>query len=199
MSSQKCSRCGAELLPEVNFCRQCGAAANGSMLSSSELPTAVFGPTNDDPSTRRLNARPTSAERGFRGNVASAVSNQVGESSQRRWRPVAFIAVVLALVTVSLIIWVNFGHTRRSRMTTTNVRLVYPGSKTIVDTTTGDGRAIQLQTTDSVDQVVAWYMSNLKPTKTMRLTPTTVVLKNQDVTATVAAEDDKTNILIKSR
>ncbi|HKR59381.1 MAG TPA: hypothetical protein VJS64_06570 [Pyrinomonadaceae bacterium] len=37
----------------------------------------------------------------------------------------------------------------------------------------------------------------MKPTKTMRLTSTNVVLKNANVTTTLASEAGKTNILIK--
>jgi len=66
-----------------------------------------------------------------------------------------------------------------------------------VDMTSDEGRAIQLQTGDSLDRVLAWYEGILKPTKTMRLTYTSFVLKNQNVTATIATEDNKTNILIK--
>ena len=75
--------------------------------------------------------------------------------------------------------------------------MVYPGSQTIVDMQGEGYRTLQLQTPDSLEQVVAWYETILKPTKTMRLTSTSVVLKNQDVTATIATEDNKTNILIK--
>ena len=66
-----------------------------------------------------------------------------------------------------------------------------------MDMTSDEGRAIQLQTGDSLDRVLAWYEGILKPTKTMRLTYTSFVLKNQNVTATIATEDNKTNILIK--
>jgi hypothetical protein len=45
--------------------------------------------------------------------------------------------------------------------------------------------------------VEAWYQKTLKPEKTMRLTSTSVVLKNAKTTATIAAEDNTTNILIK--
>ena len=81
--------------------------------------------------------------------------------------------------------------------TTDDSVLIYPGSKTIVDVASGDGRAIQLQTADSLEQVVTWYQVNMKPTKTMRLTSTSVVLKNDNVTTTLATENNKTNILIK--
>ncbi len=66
-----------------------------------------------------------------------------------------------------------------------------------MDMTSDEGRAIQLQTGDSLDRVLAWYEGILKPTKTMRLTSTSFVLRNQNVTATIATEDNKTNILIK--
>jgi hypothetical protein len=81
--------------------------------------------------------------------------------------------------------------------TTDSAALFYPGSKVIVDMTSNGGRALHLQTEDSLERVVAWYDASLKPTKTMRLTSTSVVLKNQNVTATIAAEAGKTNILIK--
>jgi len=67
----------------------------------------------------------------------------------------------------------------------------------VVDMTSEEGRAIQLQTADSLDRVLAWYDESLKPTKRMRLTSTSFVLRNQNVTATIVTEDDKTNILIK--
>jgi hypothetical protein len=75
--------------------------------------------------------------------------------------------------------------------------LFYPGSRTIVDLGSDDGRAIQLQTNDPLDRVIAWYEKSIKPTKTMQLTTTNVVLKNQNVTVTLASEAGKTNILIK--
>ncbi len=184
-------------MSEGKFCRQCGTAST-SASSPSELPTTAFGQAKDDPSTRRLNVRGTRPEQNFRANIAPAENDRPGEESQqKRWMPVALLFLTLALGAVGLVTWINFGRDRRTDISRTNGQLVYPGSKTIVDTTTDEGRAIQLQTSDHVEQVVAWYMANLKPTKTMRLTPTTVVLRNQSVTATVAAENNKTNILIK--
>jgi hypothetical protein len=82
-------------------------------------------------------------------------------------------------------------------LTTDNAELIYPGARTVVDMTSDEGRAIQLQTADSLDQVLAWYQGSIKPTKTMRLTSTSFVLRNQNVTATIATENNKTNILIK--
>jgi len=81
--------------------------------------------------------------------------------------------------------------------TTDSAALIYPGAQTVVDMTSDEGRAIQLQTGDSLDRVLAWYDASLKPTKRMRLTSTSFVLRNQNITATIATEDNKTNILIK--
>ena len=76
--------------------------------------------------------------------------------------------------------------------------LSYPGAQSIVDMTNNDGsRTIQLQTTDSLDRVQNWYQSNIALTKTVRLTSTSVVMKNEKVTITLANEDNKTVILIK--
>ena len=76
--------------------------------------------------------------------------------------------------------------------------LIYPGARTVVDMTSdGGGRALHLQTHDPIAKVEAWYQKTLKPSKTMRLTSTSVVLKNAKTTATIAAEENTTNILIK--
>ena len=91
----------------------------------------------------------------------------------------------------------RFVRLRSHRQAKDSAALIYPGVQTVVDMTSDEGRAIQLQTGDSPDQVMAWYEASLKPTKTMRLTSTSFVLRNQNVTATIATEDNKTNILIK--
>ena len=97
------------------------------------------------------------------------------------------------IVVVTSVAIVRIG----SQSTTDNTTLIYPGAQTVVDMTGDDGRAIQLQTDDSLDRVLAWYDETLKPTKRMRLTSTSFFLRNQKVTATIATEDKKTNILIK--
>lgn len=77
-------------------------------------------------------------------------------------------------------------------------QLMYPGAQAVVDMTNTDGsRTIQLQTPDSLDKVESWYHKSLKLTKTMRLTSSSYVMKNDQVTVTLASEANKTNILIK--
>ncbi len=104
---------------------------------------------------------------------------------------------VALLVLLGIIATVAYVKIRSHRSATDDARLIYPGSKTIVDVSSGDGRAMQLQTNDPMERVIAWYETNLKPTKTMRLTSTSIVLKNEKVTTTLATEAGKTNILIK--
>jgi ribosomal protein L40E len=193
MSQAKCSKCGAELLPDVNFCRQCGAAAANAHSGSSELPTAILEPTGDTASTRQLNSRSTSPEHSFRGGPSIA-SPPASNRSQTRWLPIVLIATVV-VVSMCVLAWAALIRSRSHAAQT--IVLAYPGSQTIVDTTTPHGRAVHLQTGDAFDKVVAWYTAQLKPGKTMRVTPELMVLSNGDTTVTIAVDGSQTNILIK--
>jgi len=103
----------------------------------------------------------------------------------------AAVIVVVGVVTAATLIGMR-SHRAASG------DLIYPGARTVVDMTSeGGGRALHLQTADPIAKVEAWYQKALKPNKTMRLTSTSVVLKNAKTTATIAAEDNTTNILIK--
>ena len=189
-------------MPGANFCRRCGAViADGASVdvNSSELPTALLDQKNDL-TTSRLNPRATSPETPLRALVpepALAEPDAAAQAMRRRWTLIGSAFVVLLLCgIVASVAYVRMGTRNR---TTDDANLFYPGSKTIVDVSSGDGRAIQLQSGDSLEQVIAWYEKSIKPTKTMRLTSTSVVLKNDNVTTTVATEGGKTNILIKQR
>jgi len=128
--------------------------------------------------------------------VAAADSTR-DETKRKRRRSILTGSTILVLLLCGIVaVWAYVSISSHSR-TTDDAALIYPGSKTIVDFSSGDGRAIQLQTDDSLEQVIAWYETFMKPTKTMRLTSTSVVLKNENVTTTVASEGGKTNILIK--
>jgi len=58
-------------------------------------------------------------------------------------------------------------------------------------------RALTLETNDGLETVEAWYQKRLKPLKTMRLNPHSVVIKNEKTTATIVADGNTTDILIK--
>jgi hypothetical protein len=185
-------------MPETKFCRRCGALANGTgETDSSELPTQVFRQEAVDPTTHRLEPRPTSPERPLR-NPISGISVETNTSAPVKRRRSALLGGAIALlILIGIIASVAYVRISRHSSATDDATLIYPGSKTIVDVASGDGRAIQLQTEDPLERVIAWYEANLQPTKTMRLTSTSVVLKNENVTTTLASENGKTNILIK--
>ena len=166
--------------------------------SASEEPTLTLNERVDDVTTQRLDPRATSPGRGslshsIDNSIAAAVLNGKASPSRRKI-PLALLGLVIIVVVISSVAFVRMrSHSR----TTATAALIYPGAQTVVDMTSDEGRAIQLQTADSLDRVLAWYDASLKPTKRMRLTSTSFVLRNQNVTATIATEDNKTNILIK--
>lgn len=203
MSVPRCSACSAELLPEANFCRQCGATVTyGNAVNASEDTTLALNDRIDSVTTQRLDPRPTRPDRGslnnpIRDSIVPTVIRDNTTPPQRRLLVPAIIGGVVLLVVIGIVVSVATVKMRSHSTATDNAGLIYPGSQTVVDMTTEAGRAIQLQTGDSLDKVLAWYDASLKPTKRMRLTSTSFVLKNQNVTATIATEDNKTNILIK--
>jgi hypothetical protein len=174
---------------------------SASGVITSEEPTLVLNDRIDDITTQRLDPRVTNPGRGSVKNpIASsgAAAGALGQSAPtRRKIPTALWMGAAVVVLIAIISTVAFVRMRSHSRTTDNAALIYPGAQTVVDMTSDDGRAIQLQTADSFDRVLAWYQGSLKPTKTMRLTATSFVLRNQNVTATIITEDNKTNILIK--
>lgn len=198
MSLARCPGCSAELLPEANFCRQCGATVTSGKANSSEETTINLSGRVENVTTQRLDPRPTSPDRGLLDSpMAAATMSAQTFPPGRRLPAVAIVGGVVLIVIIGIVTTVAVVGIRSHNRTSDNTLLIYPGAQTVVDMTTSEGRAIQLQTGDSLDRVMAWYEGSLKPTKTMRLTSTSFILKNQKVTATIASEDNKTNILIK--
>ena len=203
MSVPRCSACSAELFPEANFCRQCGATVtSGSAANASEQTTLILNEGVENVTTQRLDSRPTSPDRVslnhlMRDSVAATAMRANTLSPRRRLPSAAIVGGVVLVVIIGIVSSVAIVRMRSHSSTTNNSALIYPGAQTVVDMTSGDGRAIQLQTGDSLDRVLAWYDASLKPTKRMRLTSTSFVLRNQNITATIATENNKTNILIK--
>jgi ribosomal protein L40E len=195
MNQPGCSQCGAELPPEARFCRQCGTPVPVSKdIDLSELPTAVLN-EKINTSTQRLEPRPTSPER-RPFTIAEKATTIDTSKPRRRWVPATVLFGLVFLVIIGIVSSVAYVRIRNHNSTAIDP-LIYPGAKTIVDLNSSGIRALQLQTGDSLDRVVAWYDTTIKPTKTIRLTPNNVVLKNQNVTVTVAFDAGKTNILIK--
>lgn len=191
----KCDVCGAELLPATSFCRQCGSAVGDTNAEMrSEATTALLGAPPLSSTTQRLDPRPTSPEPG-RHHPAGAIA--VGSPPSPR-RKLVILGFALVLIVVGILTTIVVIRMQNAAPTSDAGALIYPGSKTVVDLANTDGsRAIQLQTKDPVARVESWYQTNLKVLKTMRLTSTSVVMKKEKVTITLAEEDGTTNILIK--
>lgn len=187
MTELKCNECGAELLPDTGFCRQCGAAVSASGdIGSSEPPTALFV-DQEAATTQRLHPRPTSPTvSGRRAAKPSALRRNI------------FLLMMMVVLLLGIVAAVAVLSDRNLGSNPSNEALLYPGATTVVDMNHPDGgRTRQLQTPDTLDRVESWYQNNLKLDKTVRLTSNSVVMKNQKVSITLAVEDNKTNILIK--
>jgi hypothetical protein len=195
MSELTCRLCGAELLPATSFCRQCGSEiTDTNVLERSEAPTMRFSNPAESATTQRLDPRPTSPDRGLHPPAAS-----MGVSSASRGRSKTVVSgFVLVLIIVGILTTVVVVRMRNANGTPDAVALIYPGSQTVVDMTNTDGsRTTQLQTKEPLARVESWYQTNVKLSKTVRLTSTSVVMKKDKVTITLAEEDGTTNILIK--
>jgi hypothetical protein len=73
----------------------------------------------------------------------------------------------------------------------------YPGAQTVVNVGSESGSLIQMETADRLEKVSAWYQSTLKPTKILRVNVDTLIMRNNDITVTMAASDAGTSIVIK--
>ena len=199
MNEQSCPKCGAKLPPEVNFCRQCGTAVAAQVRV--EPQTVQLDLTSENTATRRLHSRPRSPKAGFPADTPDRpgdIARSPTSPPARRKAPVALVTLVLVLFAACLIAWSAFVRPKRTASTAgSDQSLIYPNSRIILNNTSSSGRAIQLQTDEPSDQVASWYTTTIKPTKTVQLTPTTVVLKSETVTVTIASDDKTTTVLIK--
>src|SRR5436190_23264121 len=153
MTVMKCSNCGADLIPGTGFCRQCGSRP----IVSGEQPTAILNQPPDG-TTRRLEPELS------REDTAVSASRVV--------RSPRF--VVFAIILVTILSVVGIAALRRSSIFSGTTELaapvsrdlVYPGSRVVLDLTQDQGAAVlQLETSDPLNKVQAWYMGQLKPDK----------------------------------
>jgi RNA polymerase subunit RPABC4/transcription elongation factor Spt4 len=178
-----CQNCGAEYPTETNFCRQCGAPI------ASEQTTALLDDPTDSVTTQRMESRATGPNR------RPLPDGPTASVPDRSRRPILIGALVIAVIGLISVVGLL---AMRNHDNQASSDLIYPGAKTVLDMKNErGGRALHLETSDSFTAVEAWYQKALKPEKTVRLTSTSVVLKNPATTATIVAEGNKTNILIK--
>jgi hypothetical protein len=116
-----------------------------------------------------------------------------------RLKPITIGIVVALLVVVSFaVVWsLRSGRPSASSSLQIDRSLIYPGSRTIVDMGDSGGAVLQLETSDSLEKVRAWYEVNLKPTKTLQITPNSVIQKSDKLSVTLVHEDNLTSIVIK--
>lgn len=208
MNALQCNSCGATLLPETSFCRQCGAPVSGSLRAPvSEYPNAPFRGGSENVTTQRLGARLTNDPGGMQFQAPYAAA-PLAAATQTRSKAtplvlgtVALIALLLGIITVVAVVRLR-NPTRIVKFVgkgaTAQGELAYPGAETLLDVTGPDGaRVLKLRTSDSLDRVEHFYETALGTTKTVEVGNSLVVLKNDKVTATLIAEGDNTNILIK--
>ena len=126
-----------------------------------------------------------------------------GSSSPATSRRGLFLSALVFTIVVA--IGAAFFVTNRVRMSRARVvagasstQLSYPGARTIVNISGEDGgQVLQQETTDPFEKVSAWYESRIKPTKMIRATGTTVIMKNDNVTATIVGTVAGASIVIK--
>ena len=189
MQVMNCQKCGAECPPGTSFCRRCGAPVDTGAIRASEQTTALLE-QNDGVTTQRLESRATGPEYGRLPRPVEA-----GKSSSNRR---ALLIAALVVVVVCVIGVVGF-KALQSHGSASMTQFLYPGAKTLLDVRTDDGgRALQLETSDSFDDVEAWYQKTLNTQKIVRLTPTNVVLKNEKALITIAGDGNKTHVVIKT-
>ena len=189
MTNLRCEQCNDQIVQGTSFCRNCGAALRND-ANLSEQQTAILK-SDEAPTTRRLDPRST---------------NPYGEPSQnakgRPWRLIVVGGIILLVVgCVSIITVLRSVSNRRAKGAVASQisrDLIYPGSKVIIDLgQDGGGSVMQLETSDPLNKVQTWYISQLQPQKILQATMHSTILRKDNVTATLVGENNSTTIVIK--
>jgi hypothetical protein len=158
-----------------------------------ERPTKLFS-ESDVATTHRLDPRPTRPERELL-NLPLPPSSEGHKSNGNR---ILLIGIALFLLIAGIVSTLAFVRHRSSSQVATADEVSYPGAKRVMELVSeGGGRAVQLETGDSLAEVRDWYQRVLKPEKVVQLTSGSIIMKNEKTTATIVTEGDKTNILLK--
>jgi hypothetical protein len=76
--------------------------------------------------------------------------------------------------------------------------MIYPGAKIVTEIGhLGGNSAVQLQTEDSFDKVVAWYTAKLKLVKTVRTADIAAILHGENMTVIINGTGNGTSIFLK--
>jgi hypothetical protein len=201
MSEPKCTVCGAELIPGTGFCRQCGAPAT----EVAEQPTAILSQPVDG-TTQRLDPRSTSPGKVARSPDSLEFPDALTETlAPPGARPrkflvvgIVILSVMISAAVVGVVRSVLQSRTEAQQTGQISRALIYPGSRIVLDIGhDGGGSVLQLETDDSLQKVQAWYGATLKPDKILQATMTAVIMRKDNVTATLVSESNTTTIVIK--
>jgi hypothetical protein len=126
-------------------------------------------------------------------------------STARVVRSPRFIVFAIILVTILSVVGIIalrrsaiFSGTTDTLAAPVSRDLIYPGSRVVLDLTEDKGAAVlQLETSDPLNKVQAWYMAQLKPDKVLQATIKSAILRRQNVTVTIITESNNTTIVIK--
>jgi hypothetical protein len=199
MVTLRCAKCGLEIVPGTSFCRSCGAPVE-SQPDSTERKTALLGERAEPRKTQRFESRTTAddgqAIRSYRPVTPVFVSQQSPAKPSRRGLLIVGLILML-LVCASALVGVIKRTRHSARSTRMAQQLIYPGARTVINVGGENGGVLQMETTDPIDKVSDWYAATLKPTNTLQVTTATVIMKNDQVTATMAGTDQGTTIVIK--
>lgn len=202
MADLRCAKCSSEILAGTNFCRSCGAPVK-SGPEPSEKKTALLEDRVARATTRRFEPRETaeaSAEVPLGTyNSGARASTPVPPPVPVRFRRSLLIATLVLLILLGGTALVGVMKRLRHSGTRTQVsqQLNYPGAQTIVNVGGESGAVLQMETADRLEKVSAWYEATLKPTKVLKVNVATLIMKNADITVTMAATDSGTSIVIK--
>ena len=186
MDQHVCRQCGAELVPETNFCRKCGAAIPTSGAPIDQEKTTTLFEGAETAATQRFDPRPTAPEPGFGSPAKKPGLNRLILSG-----------VILLIVLAGIVSTVAVVKIRNRSHVASVDSLLYPGSTKTMDIAAGGGRAVSLETSDSFEKVSRWYQATIKPEKTVQLTDRSVVMKGDTATVTIIGDDIKTKVLLK--
>jgi hypothetical protein len=165
------------------------------------MKTALLDTHEPGAATQRFEAR-TTTEAEPNGTFDAPFAGAVPavpqpSSSSSSWRVIAVVLVLVVLLAA------GGGMALMQRLSSTNAKVEiserynYPGARTVVNMGDRGGAVRQMETTDRIEKVSAWYSSSFKPEKTIQMTRDATIIRDGMVTITLASSEVGTTIVIK--
>ena len=223
MQTSKCVNCGADIDYATKFCRQCGRPVDPSEWTTRKLeepsrfesPTRLANSWPTSPTYLPPDAMPPQAP----------VTSSIESAGQKKTVIVLATIVallVIALSALAILMFVRQADEAPRAMstptaptapkvpgvptpppipngatTTISQDLIYPGAQVTMEVK-GEEKAkmVQLNTSDSFDKVIDWYVKKIKPTKHVTIPGGNAVLKGDGIAVMIMNDGEVTSILI---